>query len=139
MPQKAYIMKICIEFIHITNLLRLFTTPIDISKLYRIEKDEIISNLFKTLYQRKVVSLLFAAIVTKPDIALPFLVFTDLINSQDLINIKLKIKYFIDCSKYKTTMSAIKEKHKSFPHLFVLVILFLVVILHIKRILKDIS
>ena len=66
--QKAYIMKICNEFIH-TNPLQFPTTPIKIPKLLPPDKDEIVSDSFKTLYQQKVSSLLFAAIATRPDIA----------------------------------------------------------------------
>ena len=69
LSQKAYIMKICNEFIHTTDTLRLPTTPMEISELYPIENDEIVSDSSRTLYQRKVGSLLFAAIATRPDIA----------------------------------------------------------------------
>ena len=61
-------MKSCNEFIH-TNPLRFPTTPIEIPKLLPPDKDEIVSDSFRTLYQQKVGSLLFAAIATRPDIA----------------------------------------------------------------------
>ena len=69
LSQKVYIMKIGNEFIYITDQLRLPSTPMKIPKRHLIEKDEIISDASKTLYQCKVGSLLFAAIVTRPDIA----------------------------------------------------------------------
>ena len=62
-------MKICNEFINTTDSLHLSTTPIEISELYYVEKDKIVSDSSKTLYQCKVGSLLFAAIATRPDIA----------------------------------------------------------------------
>ena len=68
LSQKAYIMKICNEFIQ-TNPLRFPTTPIEIPELLPIDKDEIVSDSSRTLYQQKIGSLLFAAIATRPDIA----------------------------------------------------------------------
>ena len=62
-------MKICNEFVHTSNQSRLLTTPIETSELSHIETDEIVSDLPGRLYQRKVDSLLFAAIATRPDIA----------------------------------------------------------------------
>ena len=69
LSQKVYIMKICNEFVHTIDQLRLPTTPMETSELYPIEKDEIVSDSSRMLYQRKVGSLLFAAIATRPDIA----------------------------------------------------------------------
>ena len=69
LSQKAYIMIIYNEFDHTNNELRLSTMPIETSELYPIQKDEIISDSFRMLYQRKVGILLFAAIATRPDIA----------------------------------------------------------------------
>ena len=62
-------MKIYNEFFHISDQLRLLSTPMETSELYPIEIDEIVSDSSRTLYQRKVDSLLFAAIATRPDIA----------------------------------------------------------------------
>ena len=67
--QKAYIMTIYIEFVHTSDLLCLSTIPMETSELYPIKNDEIVSDLSRTLYKRKVGSLLFAAIATRPDIA----------------------------------------------------------------------
>ena len=69
LSQKVFIMKIYNKFIHITDQLRLPTTPMEIPELYPIEKDEIVSDSSRTLYQCKVGSLLFAARATRPDIA----------------------------------------------------------------------
>ena len=68
LSQKTYIMKICNKFIYI-NPLRFPTTPIEIPKLLSIDKDEIVSDSFRILYQQKVGLLLFAAIAIRPDIA----------------------------------------------------------------------
>lgn len=66
-------MKICNIFIHITDSLRFFTIPIEISELYLIEKDKILSNFSKMLYQYKIGLFLFVAIVIRSDIA--FIIF----------------------------------------------------------------
>lgn len=42
--------------------------PIEISELYPIKNDEIVSDSFRTLYQRKFGSLLIRAIATRLDI-----------------------------------------------------------------------
>ena len=70
--QKAYIMKIYNNFIQI-NPLRFLTTPIEFSELLSIDKDKIVSDFFKTLYEQKVGLLLFAAISTRPNIAFAIL------------------------------------------------------------------
>ena len=62
-------MRICNEFIYTIDQLRLPTTPIKIPELHPIEKDKIISDSFRTLYQHKVGLLLFAAIATRSNIA----------------------------------------------------------------------
>ena len=69
LSQKAYVMKICNEFVHTSDQLCLPTASMETSELYPIEKDEIVSDLSGILYQRKVGSLLFAVIATRPDIA----------------------------------------------------------------------
>lgn len=61
-------MQIYTKFIHI-NPLQFSTTPIEIPKLPPIDKDEIISDSSRTLYQTKVGLLLFVAIATRLNIA----------------------------------------------------------------------
>ena len=65
--QKAYIMKICNKFALI-NLSQLPATPMEVTELSPINKDKIISNSSRILYQRKVRSFLLAAKATRPDI-----------------------------------------------------------------------
>lgn len=62
-------MKICNQFIHITNQLYFLTTLIEILELHYIKRDEIIFDSSRTLYYCKIGSLLFAFIATRPDIA----------------------------------------------------------------------
>ncbi len=49
LSQKAYIMKICNEFIH-TNPLRFPSTPIEIPELLPIDNDQTVSDFSRTLY-----------------------------------------------------------------------------------------
>ncbi len=69
LSQKAYIMKICNDFALITSTSRLPSTPMEILELLAIPDNKDITDASRTLYQRKVGSLLFAAIATRPDIA----------------------------------------------------------------------
>ena len=62
-------MKICNKFVYTCNHLYLSTTLMKTSELYTIEKDELVSDLSRMLYQCKVCLLLFAAIATRPNIA----------------------------------------------------------------------
>lgn len=62
-------MKIYNKFIHTDDQLRLYITSIENSEFYSIEKDDIESDLSRTLYQYKFGSLLFAVIATRPNIA----------------------------------------------------------------------
>lgn len=71
MSVKTYIIKICNKFIYAINKLCLLTTPIEILELHHIEKDKIILDSSKTLYQCKIGSLLFDIIATRLDIAFP--------------------------------------------------------------------
>ena len=48
--QKVYIMKICNEFVHTSDQLRLLTTSVEILELYLFEKDKIVSYSSRTLY-----------------------------------------------------------------------------------------
>ncbi len=61
-------MKICNKFA-LTNSSQLPATLMEVTELFPGNKDKIIFNSFRILYQRKVSSLLFAAIATWPDIA----------------------------------------------------------------------
>lgn len=61
-------MKIYNKFVYI-NLLQFSTMPMKISEQFSIDKNEIVFDPSKTLYQQRICSLLFAVIVTKPDIA----------------------------------------------------------------------
>ena len=65
--QKAYIEKICKNLMGPPSS-RPPATPMDTAELLSAEDDGEISNDFRTLYQRKIGSLLFAAISTRPDI-----------------------------------------------------------------------
>ena len=69
LSQKAYISKICSEFAPTSDTSRNPKTPMDIAELLPLSEDEEVSDASRTLYQRKVGSLLFAAIATRPDIA----------------------------------------------------------------------
>ena len=69
LSQKAYIMKICNDLAPITSTSRLPSTPMEILELLAVPDNEDITDASQTLYQRKVGSLLFAAIATRPDIA----------------------------------------------------------------------
>ena len=69
LSQKAYIMKICNDLAPITSTSRLPSTPMEILELLAVPDNEDITDASRTLYQRKVGSLLFAAIATRPDIA----------------------------------------------------------------------
>lgn len=66
--QKVYISKTCNKFAP-TPTSRPSTTIMDIVKFLPLSKEEEVSDASRTLYQRKVRSLLFAAIATRPDIA----------------------------------------------------------------------
>ncbi len=66
---KAYIMKICNDLAPSTNTSRLPFTPMEILELVAVPENEDITDASRTLYQRKVGSLLFGAIATRPDIA----------------------------------------------------------------------
>lgn len=69
MKVKAYITRICNELAPPPTS-RLFNTPMDIAELLPFSEDkEVVYDASRTLYQRKVGSLLFVAIVTRPDIA----------------------------------------------------------------------
>ncbi len=70
--QKAYIIKIYNDLAPITSTSRLPSTPIEILELLAVPDNEDITDASRTLYQRKVGSLLFAAIATWPDIAFAF-------------------------------------------------------------------
>ncbi len=67
--RKAYIMKICNNFSPSTSTSRLPSTPMEILELLSVPDNEDITDASRTLYQRKVRSLIFAAIATRPDIA----------------------------------------------------------------------
>lgn len=69
LSQKAYIAKICNDLALCANTSRLPTTPMEVLELLPASKDEIITDLSRTLYQQKVGSLLYATIATRPDIA----------------------------------------------------------------------
>ena len=70
LSQKAYIQKIYNELAPTDKRsTRPPSTPMETIELLPIKEDEKITNLSRTLYQRKVGSLLFAAIATRPDIA----------------------------------------------------------------------
>ncbi len=68
LSQKAYIMKIHNDFAPSATTSRLLSTPMKILKLIAISDNEDITDLSRTLYQRKVRWLLFAAIATRPEI-----------------------------------------------------------------------
>lgn len=68
LSQKAYIMKICNDLASSTSASRLPATPMEVLELLAAPEDEVITDATRTLYQRKVGSLLFAAIATRPDI-----------------------------------------------------------------------
>lgn len=68
LSQKAYIAKICNEFAPPPEG-RLPATPMDVIEPLPLPDNEDVSDASRTLYQRKVGSLLFAAIATQPDIA----------------------------------------------------------------------
>ena len=69
LSQKAYILKICNDLAPSTSTSRLPATPMEILELLAAPDNEDITDASRTLYQRKVGSLLFAAIATRPDIA----------------------------------------------------------------------
>ncbi len=66
---KAYIMKICNDLAPSTSTSRFPFTPMEILELLAVPDNKDITDASQTLYQRKVGSLLFAAIATRPDIA----------------------------------------------------------------------
>lgn len=68
LPQKTYIQKTCND-LPPPESTRLPTTPMNFAELLPLSDDEDITNFSRTLYQRKIGSLLFAAIATHPDIA----------------------------------------------------------------------
>ncbi len=69
LSQKAYIMKICNDLAPITSKSRLPSTPMEILEIIAVPDNEDITDTSRTLYQRKVGSLLFAAIANRPEIA----------------------------------------------------------------------
>ncbi len=69
LSQKAYIMKICNDLTPSTSTSRLPSTLMEILELLAVPDNEDITDASLTLYQRKVGSLFFAAIATRPKIA----------------------------------------------------------------------
>ncbi len=69
LSQKAYIMKICNDFATNTSTRRLPSMSIEMFELLAVPDNKDITDASRTLYQRKVGSLLFAAIASPPDIA----------------------------------------------------------------------
>ena len=69
LSQKAYIQNICNDLAHTSESTRPPTTPMDVAELLPLSDDKIIIDFSRTLYQRKMGSLLFAAIATHLDIA----------------------------------------------------------------------
>ncbi len=69
LSQKAYIMKICNELAPSTSTSQLPSTSMEILELIAVPDNEHITDTSQTLYYRKVRSLFFAAIPTRPDIA----------------------------------------------------------------------
>lgn len=66
LSQEAYIMKIYNELAPALRTSRIPSTPMDILELLPLLENEDVSDASRTLYQRKVGSLLFAAIATRP-------------------------------------------------------------------------
>ncbi len=62
-------MKICNNLAPITSTNRLPSTPMEILELIAVPDNEDITDVSQSLYQRKVGSLFFAVIATRPDIA----------------------------------------------------------------------
>lgn len=69
LSQKAYIQKITSTFAPVEGSIKLPLTPMETTELLPIPADAVISSESRTSYQRKIGSLLFAAIATRPDIA----------------------------------------------------------------------
>ena len=69
LSQKAYILKICADLAP-TLEVQLPATPMEPTELLPLSnEDELPTNLSRTLYQRKIRSLLYAGIATRSDIA----------------------------------------------------------------------
>ncbi len=69
LSQKAYILKICNDLALSISTSRLPSTPMEILELLAASDNEDNTDASRILYQRKVRSLVFAAIATWPDIA----------------------------------------------------------------------
>jgi len=69
LSQRSYIEKVANEFIPTTDLSQCPYTPMTEEELLALPIDEEVDDALMTLYQRKIGSLLFASISTRPDIA----------------------------------------------------------------------